>query len=244
MWDSRPARADRITHPARTTAADPAPGGAAPPPHAVTRGPQRAALYRRAPAIPVRRTRGSSPGTAAGQPYPRSTARPEKSQLTAGATNSGTLQAFSASQRSRRPSPTGSDDGMSPNGALAAWQARRAMPVQVRLHVEDQRLLLDLDQRAHRAVLRRHLHRAGCATLTEVVDPQGAGWCAGRPHAEDFRPCDVVRAQSGQRGRSPVAVAVCTHLIARKGSVCSGLVPMLFGRRCGCRPRRASRRGW
>jgi thiopeptide-type bacteriocin biosynthesis protein len=65
---------------------------------------------------------------------------------------------------------------------LAAWRDRRRMPAQVRLVVDDKRLLLDLNQPGHRVLLRKHLQLAGNATLTEVVDPLGAGWCANRPH--------------------------------------------------------------
>jgi hypothetical protein len=66
--------------------------------------------------------------------------------------------------------------------ALAAWRHRRRMPAQVRLVIDDRRLLLNLTQPGHRELLRRHLETAGVAILTEVVDPSGTGWCAGRPH--------------------------------------------------------------
>lgn len=68
------------------------------------------------------------------------------------------------------------------DAALAGWRRRRRMPAQVRLVVDDLRLALDLDQPGHRVLLRRHLERAAHATLTEVVDPGGANWCAGRVH--------------------------------------------------------------
>lgn len=66
--------------------------------------------------------------------------------------------------------------------ALAAWRQRRRMPATVRLLADDMQLMLDLAQPGHRFLLRRHLSRAGFATLAEVVDPDGAGWCANRPH--------------------------------------------------------------
>ncbi|MDG4803703.1 lantibiotic dehydratase [Micromonospora sp. WMMD980] len=65
---------------------------------------------------------------------------------------------------------------------LVAWRQRRRMPNQVRLVVDDKRLLLDLAEPGHRAVLRRHLDVTGHAVLTEVVDPAGTDWCDGRPH--------------------------------------------------------------
>jgi len=77
-------------------------------------------------------------------------------------------------------------DGATPtagwDAALASWRERRRMPAHVRLAVDDQRLLLDLTRPGHRVLLRRHLNRVGHATLTEVVDPDGARWCADRPH--------------------------------------------------------------
>lgn len=68
------------------------------------------------------------------------------------------------------------------DAAFARWRERRRMPALVRLVMDDQRLLLDLTQSAHRVLLRRHVQLTGGATLTEVVDPLGAGWCANRPH--------------------------------------------------------------
>lgn len=65
---------------------------------------------------------------------------------------------------------------------LVAWRERRRMPTQVRLVVDDKRLAIDLEQPAHRELLRRHLRLAGDAAMTEVVDPSGAGWCNNRAH--------------------------------------------------------------
>ncbi|MFG3423229.1 lantibiotic dehydratase [Micromonospora sp. NPDC048063] len=68
------------------------------------------------------------------------------------------------------------------DAGLASWRQRRRMPEQVRLVVDDKRLLLNLTEPGHRSLLRRHLEVAGHAVLTEVVDPAGTGWCGGRPH--------------------------------------------------------------
>ncbi|MGC4851884.1 lantibiotic dehydratase [Micromonospora sp. DT4] len=65
---------------------------------------------------------------------------------------------------------------------LYSWRQRRRMPEQVRLVVDDKRLLLNLTKPEHRGLLRRHLEVAGHAVLTEVVDPAGTGWCGNRPH--------------------------------------------------------------
>ncbi|MEH1124849.1 lantibiotic dehydratase [Micromonospora sp. CPCC 206061] len=66
--------------------------------------------------------------------------------------------------------------------ALAGWQQRRRMPPHVRMVADDMRLMFDLTQPSHRVLLRRHLDLAGHAVLTEVVDPDGEGWCANRSH--------------------------------------------------------------
>jgi hypothetical protein len=63
--------------PARTAVAGPEPAAAAPPPRAAGQVPRPAALCRHGSATPVRRTNGSSPGTAGIRPYWRSSTRLE-----------------------------------------------------------------------------------------------------------------------------------------------------------------------
>jgi thiopeptide-type bacteriocin biosynthesis protein len=65
---------------------------------------------------------------------------------------------------------------------LAAWRARRRAPRRVHLAYADQYLPLDLEQAAHRALLRDHLSRARPAVLSEAPGPATGGWCNGRPH--------------------------------------------------------------
>ncbi|MFJ2632185.1 lantibiotic dehydratase [Streptomyces sp. NPDC087422] len=66
--------------------------------------------------------------------------------------------------------------------ALEDWRTRRRMPQRIHLTEGDQRLLLDLDQAAHRTLLRQHLHRAPVAVLVEAPDADAYGWCDGRAH--------------------------------------------------------------
>lgn len=68
------------------------------------------------------------------------------------------------------------------DAALAAWRTRRRLPRRVHLVEDDRRLLVDLDQAGHRALLRAHLDRAGAAVLTEAASPDAFGWCDGRAH--------------------------------------------------------------
>ncbi|MBZ3916797.1 lantibiotic dehydratase [Streptomyces acidiscabies] len=66
--------------------------------------------------------------------------------------------------------------------ALKEWRGRRRMPHRVCLAEGDRRLLLDLDEAAHRALLRQHLDRSRLALLVEAPGPEAYGWCAGRSH--------------------------------------------------------------
>jgi thiopeptide-type bacteriocin biosynthesis protein len=68
------------------------------------------------------------------------------------------------------------------DAALAAWQARHRLPLTVYLVDGDWRLPLDLDEPAHRAVLREHLNTRPHAVLDEAPAQDAAGWCAGRAH--------------------------------------------------------------
>ncbi|WP_328383668.1 lantibiotic dehydratase [Micromonospora zamorensis] len=66
--------------------------------------------------------------------------------------------------------------------AFDQWQARRRIPRLVHLVEADQRLPLDLDESAHRVLLRTHLLTAPRAVLVEASTPDDLGWCGGRPH--------------------------------------------------------------
>ncbi|WP_307847157.1 lantibiotic dehydratase [Micromonospora sp. D93] len=66
--------------------------------------------------------------------------------------------------------------------AFDEWRARRRLPRLVHLVEADRRLPLDLDESAHRVLLRTHLLTAPRAVLVEAPTPEDLGWCGGRPH--------------------------------------------------------------
>ncbi|WP_455357190.1 lantibiotic dehydratase [Streptomyces sp. SYSU K217416] len=68
------------------------------------------------------------------------------------------------------------------DATLTNWRARRRLPRRVYLVQDDRRLLLDLEQAGHRALLRKHVDRARLAVLVEAAAPEAYGWCDGRAH--------------------------------------------------------------
>ncbi|WP_280672002.1 MULTISPECIES: lantibiotic dehydratase [unclassified Kitasatospora] len=63
---------------------------------------------------------------------------------------------------------------------LTVWRQTRRVPRQVYLTEGDRLLALDLDEPAHRVLLRAHLDRSAHATLTEAL--HDSGWFGGRAH--------------------------------------------------------------
>ncbi|MET9776282.1 lantibiotic dehydratase [Streptomyces sp. NPDC006367] len=68
--------------------------------------------------------------------------------------------------------------------SFAALRERWRLPRHVYLERFDNRLRLDLDHPAHRALLRSHMDRPqfGQLTLAEAEPDDAYGWCGGRPH--------------------------------------------------------------
>ncbi|MGH3678712.1 MAG: lantibiotic dehydratase [Natronosporangium sp.] len=64
--------------------------------------------------------------------------------------------------------------------ALAGWLDVTGCPAAVSLGIGDQTIGLDLDEPAHRALLRDHLNRNPTALLRAAYD--GTGWIGGHPH--------------------------------------------------------------
>ncbi|MBB4930700.1 thiopeptide-type bacteriocin biosynthesis protein [Lipingzhangella halophila] len=82
-----------------------------------------------------------------------------------------------------------------------AWShlsRRRGLPARVFLGEHERRLGLDLDEPAHRALLRRHLDRAGHADLAEAPDARAMGWIGDRAH-EIVLPLAATRPQAPRR---------------------------------------------
>ncbi|AZK97094.1 MULTISPECIES: lantibiotic dehydratase [Streptomyces] len=67
------------------------------------------------------------------------------------------------------------------DSSLAAWREQVAVPSTVYVGDGDQRLRLDLDEPAHRVLLRAQVQRSGTAVLRVEAAPD-AGWIGGRPH--------------------------------------------------------------
>ncbi|MFC5150777.1 lantibiotic dehydratase [Streptomyces amakusaensis] len=67
------------------------------------------------------------------------------------------------------------------DASLAVWRDQVAAPSTVYVGDGDQRLRLDLDEPAHRVLLRAQVQRSGTAVLRAEAAP-GTGWIGGRPH--------------------------------------------------------------
>ncbi|MFF2025226.1 lantibiotic dehydratase [Streptomyces sp. NPDC058171] len=67
------------------------------------------------------------------------------------------------------------------DASLAVWRDHVAAPSTVYVGDGDQRLRLDLDEPAHRVLLRAQVERSGTAVLRAEAAPD-AGWIGGRPH--------------------------------------------------------------
>ena len=114
--------------------------------------------------------------------------------------------------------------------ALEEWRTRRRMPQRVALAEEDRRLLLDLDQAAHRTLLRQHLDRARLAVLVEGPDADAYGWCAGRAH-EVVVPLRATRPPAWPLLPAPVPARRFSPAQIQTPGVSSLLLATLYGDR-------------
>ncbi|WTO72821.1 lantibiotic dehydratase [Streptomyces sp. NBC_00209] len=136
--------------------------------------------------------------------------------------------------------------------ALSEWRERRRLPRQVKLVQDDRLLPLDLDQAAHRSLLRHHLDRATSAVLTEAPRPEAYGWSRGRAHdiivplkaarppawpplPRPTRARTLSQAQTQTPGTSSVLLAALYGDLRRQDAVLARHVPDLL-RRLGCPP--------
>jgi thiopeptide-type bacteriocin biosynthesis protein len=86
--------------------------------------------------------------------------------------------------------------------ALADWQTRRRLPHTVHLVDGDRRLPLNLDEAAHRVLLREHLNTQPYTVLNEAPAEDAVGWCKGRAH-EVVVPLAARQPQNGTRLSRP-----------------------------------------
>ncbi len=131
--------------------------------------------------------------------------------------------------------------------ALARWAARRQVPTLVHLTGADRYLPLDLDQPAHRVLLRAHLDTKRDAFLTEAPTSGQLGWCQDRPH-EIIVPLTATRPAAWPRlpaptrarvigldhgnfpGTSDVLLASLYGKISRQDAILTGYLPDLLRR--------------
>ncbi|WP_405592746.1 lantibiotic dehydratase [Streptomyces sp. NBC_01190] len=112
--------------------------------------------------------------------------------------------------------------------ALEDWRTRRRMPLRVHLADGDRRLLLDLDQTAHRTLLRQHLNRTPLAVLVEAPDVDAYGWCDGRAH-EVVIPLKATRPPSWPVLPTPTPSRTFSPAQIQTPSVSSLLLATLYG---------------
>lgn len=114
--------------------------------------------------------------------------------------------------------------------ALEEWRTRRRMPQRVALAEEDRRLLLDLDQAAHRTLLRQHLDRTRLAVLVEGPDVDAYGWCEGRAH-EVVVPLRATRPPAWPLLPTPTPARMFSPAQIQTPGVSSLLLATLYGDR-------------
>lgn len=68
------------------------------------------------------------------------------------------------------------------DASLGQWRTAYGVPTRVRFGSGDQLLHVDLDQAAHRQLVRDHLDRDEDIALREAPTAQGLGWISGRAH--------------------------------------------------------------
>jgi thiopeptide-type bacteriocin biosynthesis protein len=112
--------------------------------------------------------------------------------------------------------------------ALEDWRTRRRMPQRVHLAEDDRRLLLDLDQTAHRTLLRQHLNRAPSAVLVEAPDANAYGWCDGRAH-EVVVPLKATRPLTWPALPTPTQDRIFSPAQIQTSGISSMLLATLYG---------------
>ncbi|WP_093840861.1 lantibiotic dehydratase [Streptomyces aidingensis] len=114
------------------------------------------------------------------------------------------------------------------DAALGDWRVRRRLPQRVYLTEDDRRLLLDLDQPGHRALLRRHLRRSPVAVLVEAPPAESFGWCGGRAH-EVVVPLKAIRPPAWPALPAPTWERALTAAQSQSPGASSLLLAALYG---------------
>ncbi|MFH8987129.1 lantibiotic dehydratase [Streptomyces sp. NPDC017940] len=106
--------------------------------------------------------------------------------------------------------PGASAGGEAWAGALDRWRRRWHLPTVVELRDADRTLRLNLDERAHTALLRSHLARHESAQLTESAQATEYGWMDGHAH-EIALPLVTTRAPASAPLPAASSVTVGRH---------------------------------
>ncbi|MFC5902086.1 lantibiotic dehydratase [Streptomyces zhihengii] len=114
------------------------------------------------------------------------------------------------------------------NLALDEWHSRRRLPQHVRLVQGDRLLPLDLDQAAHRSLLRQQLDRASAVVLTEAPGPQAYGWSQGRAH-DIIIPLNATRSAAWPPLPQPTPARTLTRPQTHTPGTSSVLLATLYG---------------
>lgn len=112
---------------------------------------------------------------------------------------------------------------------LSGWQVRRRLPRRVHLVDGDWRLPLNLDEEAHRVLLREHLNTQSHAVLDEAPAEDAAGWCDGRSH-EVVVPLAALQPRNPPRLPRPAAQRIVRP---REHGQSPGSSPLLFAKLYG-----------
>ncbi|RKT86369.1 thiopeptide-type bacteriocin biosynthesis domain-containing protein [Saccharopolyspora antimicrobica] len=112
---------------------------------------------------------------------------------------------------------------------LADWQGRRRLPRRVYLVDGDWRLPLDLDEDAHRMLLREHLATRPHAVLEEGPAEDATGWFGGRAH-EIVVPLAARQPQTTTRPPRPTPQRIVRP---REHGLSPGASPLLFAKLYG-----------
>jgi thiopeptide-type bacteriocin biosynthesis protein len=125
--------------------------------------------------------------------------------------------------------PDRNADWMAWDAALADWRTRRRPPRRMLLVDGDWRLPLDLDEDAHRVLLREHLTSNPHAVLEEGPAEDAAGWLGGRAH-DIVVPLVARQPQTTARPSRPTPARI---VWPREHGLSPGASPLLFAKLYG-----------
>ncbi|MFD9869064.1 lantibiotic dehydratase [Streptomyces niveus] len=112
--------------------------------------------------------------------------------------------------------------------AVSGWREHRRLPRHVHLVQDDRQIPLDLDQGAHRSLLRLHLDREPHAVLTEAPGPEANGWSGGRGH-DIVIPFTAVRPPAWPALPKPTTARILSRAQMQTPAASPALMAALYG---------------